>query len=314
VTLEGLGVAVEAIVPGGANGVTAFAVSSESDGLRVDTRTVSSNGEPIRTFGDHVDANLIEHLPAETQIAVSGSDFANTRLVDAALSIVFSILSSSFVSMSDQADSGATPEALPTGLDDSAAGAYALASAFLGVDLQSNLVDLLDGEFLFGLWNTGGQYSDPSFGFISESSDAATIDRTISTLTLAVTLLFGASTSTSPSGAIVIDLDGGSVEIDVIDDSLVIGYGGGGETLLETPESGLVDTELFQTVTEPLPADRSILIFVNVQALQDGAPPPRVPGPFGLSRSSADGPAFAFVMFNDGDEMGGQGYLYIPEP
>ncbi|MEZ4498127.1 MAG: hypothetical protein R2845_15440 [Thermomicrobiales bacterium] len=72
-------------------------------------------------------------------------------------------------------DGSATPEPLPTTFDEAVDAAYGLASAFLGIDLQSSLVDLVDGEFLFALWGTGGPASSPSVGFLSETSDPATV-------------------------------------------------------------------------------------------------------------------------------------------
>ena len=309
----GVGPAIEAFVPGGANGVTAFAVQSEEDGIRVDTRTVSSDGEPIRTFGNNTQPNLLGQLPAGTQVAVSGNDLAQTRLVDGALAIVFELVFGALQGMFAPLDGSATPEPLPTTFDETVDAAYGLASAFLGIDLQSSLVDLVDGEFLFALWGTGGPASSPSVGFLSETSDPATVDSTISSLSFVAGFVFGAQGEVGTNGMTEFAAGGGAIEMGVSDDMLVIGYGGGGTALLDEPRNALVDTSLYQTTTAPLPDDHSLLIYVNVQSLQAGAGA-NAPGTFGIGSARNKGPAFAFVMFNDQDEMGGQGYLYIPEP
>jgi hypothetical protein len=307
---EGIGPAIEALIPGGANGVTAFSVASQADGFRVDTRTVSGDGQPIRTFGDHFESELFERLPAETQVAVSGTDFADTRLLDGVFSILFTLVSDVFV------DSGleATPGPALSSLDETADAAYEFASALLGMDFEANFADLLDGEFLAAVWNAGGPDSDPAVGFVSESSDAATIDQTLSSISLAASFFLGATTSTSPTGATRIELGGGPLDIDVVGDYLVVGYGGAGAALLEAPTSSLQDSPLYQAVTAPLPQDRSLMIFINIEAIESGAVPARPRGLPGLTRTVFEGPAFAFVTFNDGDEMGGQGFLYVPEP
>lgn len=316
-SLDTFGTAVEAFVPGGSHAVTGFAISSEADGFLVDTRTVSADGEPIRTFGEHLDSNLIGNLPAETQIAISGSDFASTRLLDGALSIVFALLGGIFSQMTEPGAVDATPEPMPETLEEAAAAGYELANSFLGVDIKGGFVDLMDGEFLFGVWNTGGGTSDPSVGFVSETSDPATMDQTLSTLTMAAGFLLGTTSHVGMSGVTTVDVGAGHIELDVVEETLVIGYGGGGSALISSPESALVESSIFTTVTEPLPEDRSLLIFVNVDSLQNGPGSSARSGrsaPFGLSNAKSDGPAFAFVTFNDGDEMGGQGYFYIPEP
>jgi hypothetical protein len=312
--LEGFGPAIEAFIPGGANAATGFAVRSESDGFRVDTHTVSTNGEPLRTFGEHFEPALLSSLPAETQIGVSGNDFADTRLIDGVFAILFNAIFSSLGDMFVDFASEATPEAIPTTLDGAAAAAYALASSLLGIDLQRDLVDLIDEEYLLGIWNVGGTFSDPRVGFISETSDPAQVAQSLSGVTLVAGFLTGSNPATSAAGLTSFDIDGGELAVGVIDDTFVTSFGGGGEALLERPELALIDTPLFQTVTEPLPADRSLLIYVNIEALQAGAAPVRMPGTFGLARTPLNGPAFAFAMFNDGEDLGGQGYVYIPEP
>lgn len=311
-----IGPALEAFVPGGANGVTAFTVSAEPNGVRVHTRTVGSDGNPGRTFGEHIDSNLIDNLPADTQIAVSGNDLASTRLVDGVLvliyNLVFGTLGGAFSEFEDEGS--ATPEPLPATFEGYVEQAYGMAEAFLSVDLKADFVDLLDGEFLFGVINAGSSHQ--TIGFVSETSDPAALGGTVQNLLFVAGFLMGGAPETNAAGLSEVDLGGGAgtLELGMVDDTLVLGVGGV-TTLLAEPEESLVESDVFQAATESLPVERSLLIFVNIGSLQAGSSQTAPVNTFGLgSQSEAAGPAFAFVAFNDGDEMGGEGYVYIPEP
>lgn len=310
--LEGVGPAIEAFVPGGADGITTFAVRSEPDGFRVDTRTVSADGEPVQSFGKPTDGDLLDRLPADTQIAVSGHDLAGTRVVDGVLAIVFNLilgaLGDMFVSLDDEA---ATLEPLPDTFEAAVDGAYGLASAFLGFDIQQDLVSLLDGEFVLGVRDAGGENPDASIGFISETSDPDTVESTLQNISFVAAFLFG-SDSGNASGGMSIATDAGHIELGVENAEVQIEFVGGSGTILDQ-ETSLADSEAFAAATAPLPESRNLLVFVNIESLQRG-PAPAVSGTFGMEQNTDDGPAFAFVTFDDGDEMGGQGYLVIPEP
>ncbi|MCC6705443.1 MAG: DUF3352 domain-containing protein, partial [Thermomicrobiales bacterium] len=314
--LDVIGPALEAFIPGGPDAVTAFTVSSETDGVRIDTRTVGADGRAVRTFGDHLDSNLIGNLPAETQVAISGSDLAGTRLLDGVLAIAFNLIfgavSDVFVSLDEPA--AATPEPLPTDFESVVDQAFALAQSFVGIDLRGDLVELIDGEFLIGVWNAGGTAAGSTIGFVSESSDPQTLSQSVQSLTFIAGFLFGAAAATNAAGISEVQIGSGNLELDVVNDQLVIGYGGGGTVLTSEPESALVDSERFQTVVSPLPTERSLLIYVDIASIQAGPPATPRTGAFGVGASPVTGPALAFAFFNDGDEMGGQGYLYIPEP
>lgn len=310
--LDGVGPALEAFVPGGANAVTAFAVSSESQGFRVDTRTVSADGEPVRSLGENVDDEMLSRLPADTQIAVSGNDLAGTRVVDGVLAIAFNLvlgtLGDMFVALDEEA---ATPEPLPDTFDGTVDAAYGLASAFLGFDIQRDLVNLLDGDFVLGVRNASGEGSDPSIGFISESSDPDTVASTLQNVAIVAAFLFGSDGDDAGPGT-SITTDAGHIEFGVENSAVQIEFLGGGDSMFDQ-DSSLVDSASFVAATAPLPDERNLLVFINVESLQSG-PAPTVSGTFGMGQDSGAGIAFAFAAFEDGNEMGGQGFLVIPEP
>ncbi len=321
--IDEAGAAADVILPSGTNAFTGFTITAENEGFRLDSRSASTDGTPLAAGGDPFIAELPELLPADTQVMVSGYDFQSTQVLDGVVVTLFALFFGAMEGSVVPLDPAASPEptAVPT-FEEAAAEAYETLALLLGVNLQTDLVQLLDGEFLFGIW--GVENADLAVGnvvLIANTSDPATVDATVTTLMnflgLGAPDLTGAAgatpETTGGTGLTVSDLSDGGTElaplaIGVANDALIIAYGNGADVAISGSDDRLVDTDLFAAATAGLPSERNSLTFINLGALESS-----LGGPGAGSFISA-GQAFAVAGFQDGELAGMQGLLYIPEP
>jgi hypothetical protein len=321
--IDEAGAAADVILPSGTNAFTGFTITAENDGFRLDSRSASTDRTPLAAGGEPFVAELPELLPADTQVMVSGYDFESTQVLDAVVVTLFAVFFGAMEGSVVPLDPAASPEptAVPT-FEEASAEAYQTLALLLGVNLQTDLVQLLDGEFLLGIW--GVENADLAVGnavVIAKTSDPTTVDATVTTLMnflgLGAPDLTGAAgatpESTGGTGLTEIDLSGGGTElaplaIGVVNDALIIAYGGGADVAINGSDDRLVDTALFGDATAGLPSERNSLTFINLGALESSL------AGTGAGSFVAAGQAFAVAGFQDGELAGMQGILYIPEP
>jgi hypothetical protein len=319
-----LGSSVNVFTPGGTNAFTGFTVTAGNEGFRLDSRSTSTDGSPVAGAGESFDAELPNRMPADTQVLVNGADFGSTGVLDAVVVTLFAVFFGSLEGTVVPLDPVATPEATPVPtFEETAAQVYQTLALLLGVNLQTDLVQLLDGEYAFGLWGLeGGQLETASAVLISQTSDPETVQSTITMLTNFLGVGAGDITgaagatpeATGGAGLIEIDLSSedmalAPLSIGVVDDALIIGYGSGGDVAVNGGDGSLVETEPFEAVTAQLPAERNLLIFVNLGSLQS-----TLGAQGGGASMVTGGQALAIAGFQDGDMAALQGMLYIPEP
>jgi hypothetical protein len=313
----------EVVVPGGDNAVTGFTLTAVNEGFRVDTRSASTNGEPVAGMNAPYDAELIGRMPADTQVLIDGYNLGGTGVIDAAVVVLFEAffgsLEAAFVPFQPQ---GTPVPATVVPLDEAAQEAYSTVALLLGVNLQTELVQLLDGEYALGIWGIdNGDIAGAGAALIARTSDPATVDATLASLTNFLGV--GASSLTGAAGATpgsagaaeltVIDLstdgtDLAPISFGVVGDEIIIGYGEGGEVAVNGVDDPLSESELFGAVTAELPQERNFLLYVNLDALQS-----TLQSTEGGLAMVTSGQAFGLAGFQDGDLAGTQGLLYIPE-
>jgi hypothetical protein len=318
-------------VTNGVNAFTAFSVTAVDNGFQTDSRSVGENGSSIFGDADNFTSTLIDQMPADTQVFVDGMDFSSTGLLDAIGVIGSQFLLGALAGMSS-ANAAATPVIDPSTitLPDAANTAFGQLALLFGVNLKSQLIDKLDGEYAFGLWGVNStDATGVNAAFIAQTSDPAAVDASLNALLSFVGLFAKNSAAVTPTmidGVAMnsIDLSSSGVSNPVVvgvnNDQLIIGVGDGVNAAISGSTDQLADTELFQNATASLPADRNAMLFVNLGALSStvnaataavlgDATPVAVASPTTVSMPQA----FAVVGFKDNLLAGSQGLLYIPE-
>lgn len=310
------------------NAVTGFSISAESNGFQLDLRSASLDGTPVFGSNDNFDPTLIERMPAETQLLIDGYDFGGIGVLDTVAAILANLFLGSLGAMFVPGDFGvepaASPEATPVpSLEESADSAYSTLAFLLGFNLKTELIGLLDGEFVLGAWGLNGDdTSHMSAAFVSETSDPDTVSSSIGTLIgfLGFGLGDGAVVGTTRVGDATVNSIAVSglgipspLTIGVVDGELAIGLGEEGTAAIEGATDRLVDDPLFIAATVDLPAERNALIYVNVGSLQSTIDESLSETPYGEDGSiTFNADALAIAGFQDGDMAGAQGLLYIP--
>jgi hypothetical protein len=317
-------------ITNGINAFTAFSVSAVDDGFQTDTRSVGEAGGKIFGDADNFTPSLIDQMPADTQIFVDGMDFSSTGLLDAIGVIGSQFLLGALAGMSS-ASPAATPEVDPATvmLPQAANEAFGQLALLFGVNLKSQLIDKLDGEYAFGLWGLNStDATGVNAAFIAQTSDPTAVDASLNALTSFVGLFAQNSAAITPTtidGVPMssIDLSGSGVSnpvvIGVDKDQMIVGIGDGANDAISGPTDQLAGTELFQSATASLPTERNAMLFVNLSELQStvnaatasitGDATPDV-SPAATTFTTPQ--AFAVVGFKDNLLAGTQGLLYIP--
>jgi hypothetical protein len=315
-------------VTNGVNAFTAFSVTAVDNGFQTDTRSVGEDGAAIFGDADNFTPSLIDQMPADTQVFVDGMDFSSTGLLDA-----IGVIGSQFLLGALAGMSSASPAATPTidpstiTLPDAANTAFGQLALLFGVNLKSQLIDNLDGEYAFGLWGLNStDATGVNAAFIAQTSDPAAVDASLTALTSFIGLFAQNSAAVTPTtidGVPMSSIDLSSsgvsnpVVIGVNDDQLIVGIGDGANDAISGPTEQLADTELFQNATASLPAERNAMLFVNLGELSStvNAATASIIGdatPVASPTAVSTPQAFAVVGFKDNLLAGSQGLLYIP--
>jgi hypothetical protein len=298
----------------GLNAVSAFTLGASDAGFTYDSRSVSTDGNPIFGTGPAFDGTLAESMPIDTQVFVNGTDFGATGVLDSVVAVVANIFFGSLGAMfEDEGFGDATPvPASPTPIPSAqelADTAYQTLSFLLGINLDTDLIGLLDGEYALGVWGIeGDDYSTTNASFIAGTSNPEQVQSSLTTLLGFIESGFGGATpeagSGETSGMQTFDLSGlgipQSLSVGVINDELILNLGNEGGMLRR---GSLATNPTFIAATAELPAERNSLLYVDIGALGDTTG----------TGMNTEGTAFAAAGFTDGEMAGMHGLLYIPE-
>jgi hypothetical protein len=309
-----------------------FAVSAVEPGFRIDTVTIPAEGGTLEAAGIANDPAIpaaAERVPAGTVLYEAGV-FPEDALASAAYMLAVAVNGET----ADDEGQGDTLSQLPS--EEEIEEQIATASATLGFDLRTELVDLLGGEFI--AFSSFPTFDMNGFGLDAVAAVATTDPDTLAeTATkIAASIERGAaeadvSTREVDGDTIYVVSDPGmaegpSLEFGVVGDQAVVGTEGGIEDLLTEPAASLADDPQFQAVMGVLPSEYFFVAYVDIgqvvdvltamagamQESQTGDAGVATPGP--AVGSPANIRALAAVSYQRGETAGSSVILYITEP
>ena len=258
-----------------------LAVVAEENGLRVETVQVPRDGATpdAEAGGLASDLTVADRVPADTVLYVNGFNLGQTALLEGVALLVVSALAGA--SGDDTLPVDATPAAEPVAspVGDDVDALYEAAAETIGVNLKTDFLDTLNGEYTFALW--GVDVEDPAnIGAIltSDVSDVAALDGTLSFISLFVTAGAGgqASVATRTVGDaevknVVLGDPAAPISIDygIVDEELLIGVGDGVDTYVNGPDASLASDATYQETLGLLPTEYDGVFYTDLAALTE---------------------------------------------
>ena len=255
------------------------AIVAQPEGLRIETVQVPGDGaEPDAEAGGLAsDLTTADRIPAETLLYVNGFNLGQTALLEGVALLLVQALAGSLDS--DAAPIDGTPAAEPVAspVADDVDALYESAANTIGVNLKTEFLDTLTGEYAFALW--GVDIEDPSniaAILTSDVNDTEALDQTLSFISLFVTAGAGgeASVTTRTVGdAEINNVTIGdpaapiSVDYGVVGEELLIGVGEGVDTYVLGPASSLADDATYQETLGYLPSEYDGVFYTDLAAI-----------------------------------------------
>lgn len=250
-----------------ARGHVGWAAYASDAGFHMDSVVIPNDPSSIPT--DNVlTPMLTSKIPADVMMFSGANNFYSTGVTD--------MLGGLFqVAMMGTEAVSATPAATPT-VDET----WAMFEAQLGFNPDTDLLAKLDGEYAayLGVYDLEAGFPTPEFLFVSETSDAATLQQSTTTITNLVNMLnqgdFDVSTRTVDGGELtVITLDAADtggipvvIEYGVVDNEMLIGVNGAIDKYLDASTPKLADDANFQATFDLLPTENVVnMSYVNIE-------------------------------------------------
>lgn len=211
---------------------------------------------------------LTSAIPADVMLFAGSTNFYGTGVTEMLGTLMQTALAES------TAQEG-TPAATPT-MEET----WALFELQLGFNPDTDLVAHLDGEYAtyVGLYDYESGFPTPEFLFVSETSDAASLDETMTQVTNTVNMLnegtYEISSRTVEGGELtVVTMDAETtdgiplvLEFGVVNDHMLIGANGAIDRYLDGGETKLADDATFQSTMALLPSENVVSVgYINVE-------------------------------------------------
>lgn len=254
-----------------------LAVIAEEAGLRVETVQVPRDGAApeAEASGLAADLTTADRVPADTLLYVNGYDLGQTALLQGTALLLVSSLSGSFEPFPLDGTPVAEPVASPVADDIDAL--YEAAAETIGVNLKTEFLDTLEGEYAFALW--GVDVEDPTniaAILTSDVNDVDALDGTLTFISLFVTAGAGGEVSVTTRTVgdaeinnVVVGDPAAPISIDygIVDDELLIGVGDGVDTYIDGPAASLAADASYQETLANLPSEYDGVFFTDLAAL-----------------------------------------------
>lgn len=261
-----------------------IAVVADQPGLRVETVQVSRHDTATATAsGTAADLTTAGKVPSDTLLYVNGFNLGQTSLLQGVSLLLVGALAGSLdnapvgVGTPTSDEPVASPAASPAA--ESTDALFEAAAATLGVNLKTEFLDTLTGQYAFALW--GVDVNDPTkIGAIlaSDVSNADALRGTVSFISLFVQA--GAQGQASVSSRTVGDAEVNnvtlgdpaapiSVDYGIVHDQFLLGVGDGVDQYLTGPAASLADDATYQRTLGYLPSEYDGVFYVDVAALSD---------------------------------------------
>ena len=256
------------------------AVVADDAGLRVDTVQVPRDGSADAEAGGlAADLTTADQVPSDTVLYVNGFNLGQTALLQGTALLLVGALAGTVSSDPIEVGTPVSDEPVASPVADDSDALFDAAAATLGVNLKTEFLDTLTGEYAFALW--GVDVADPTnVGAIltSDVSDVEALTGTVSFISLFVTA--GAQGQASVTSRTIGDAEVNnvvfgdpvspiSVDYGVVGDEFLIGVGDGVDTYLEGPDASLADDATYQDTLALLPSEYDGVFYVDLAAVAD---------------------------------------------
>lgn len=250
-----------------AKGHVGWAVYASDAGFHFDSVVIPNDPSTIPAT-DGFTPGMASKVPADVMIFSGANDFYGTGITE--------VLGELFqTAMSEPNDMGTAPAATPT-MDET----WAMFEEQLGFNPDADLLAKLDGEYaiLLGVHDLESGMPSPEFLFVSETSDAATLQETTATISNMVEMMnegeYTVSSRSVDGGELtVITLDAENtsgipvvIEFGVVNDEMLIGVNDAVDHYLDPASEKLADDANFQNTMSLLPSENVVnQSYVNIE-------------------------------------------------
>jgi hypothetical protein len=247
----------------GTESYSALTIAADTPGFRMESVAVPTAGGTYPPGAANFDSELVNKAPANAVLFLSAADLGATGFLDA--------LGASLIGL---ALGFANPMATPVpnaSPEEEIAAQFRTAASLIGINLQTDLFQQLEGEY--GFWLTADQNAQNASGlFASGTKNPETVANAVRQLSF---LLQGAAggetqlTTRKVDGGEVYVLElgdeaGSTLEFGVVNGQLVIGKGEAVDRFADSPSDNLAGNAQFQSVLGTLPADHNSLFYVDL--------------------------------------------------
>lgn len=253
---------------GSGKGHAGFAVYASESGFHSDAVMILD--DPTQLPDASFTPTMASKMPADVMMFGGSNNFYGTGVSE----MVGGLMQMAFAEMGNTSGM-ATPVATPT-MDET----WTLLESTLGFNPDTDLLAKLDGEYAayVGVYDLDGFTPRPEFLFVSETSDAATLQQTTATITNIVNLAGEGevviSSRTVDGGEItVITMDASAtggipvvLEYGVVNNEMLIGVNGAIDRYLDGSEPTLADDANFQNTFSLLPSENVVsMSYMNIE-------------------------------------------------
>ncbi|MCC6315045.1 MAG: DUF3352 domain-containing protein [Thermomicrobiales bacterium] len=245
----------------GPEAYSGFSISADQPGFRMETVEIGANGETLPAGQPNFSPTLPAKTPADALFFLDGSNLAATKVLDN--------IGAALIGMA-MGQMGAAPTPAPGQSPDAfVAAQYQQLATLFGVNLQTDLLQQLTGEF--ALWVGGTDPSTVAGLFVSGVTDPATVANALSQLNLLIQGAGGGDSSVTTrtvDGSTVSVVETGpgapAIEYGVVGDELLLGVGAAIDEHTLGPAQSLADDAQYQAAMGTLPAEYNGSLYVNL--------------------------------------------------
>ena len=250
-----------------AKGHVGWAAYASEGGFHMDSVVIPNDPTAIPDASAFT-PSMASKIPADVMIFSGANDFYSTGVTE--------MLGSLFqTAMLEPGMDEATPVATPT-IDET----WAMFEQQLGFNPDTDLLAHLDGEYAIylGVYGLETGMPNPEFLFVSETSDAATLQQTMQTISTIAELMnegeYTVGTRAVEGGEVTqITLDAADtggipvvIEFGVVGDEMLIGVNGAIDHYLDPATESLADDANFQNVMSLLPSENVVNVsYINIE-------------------------------------------------
>ena len=245
-----------------------FAMYASDSGFHFDSVVVPIDPSEIVSAGEFT-PSMAERIPADVMLFSSANNLYSTGIADVMGGLFQGVM------IDEGLDPQATPGPTPT-IDET----WVFFEENLGFNPDTDLLAKLDGEYAvyLGVYGLDMGFPSPEFLFVSETSDAATLQSTTATISMMVEMMnegdYTVTTRDVEGGELtVVTLDAADtggipvvIEFGVVENEMLIGVNDAIDHYLDPSSDKLADDANFQHTMSLLPSENVVNVsYVNIE-------------------------------------------------